>query len=153
MPAMRRLLALAVAGSLASCAGGAGKLEVKQFTLRDTEVQTGDDPMVRGEKRRLLHGAVSVAEQRQRLGQYYTVQWQDESAGGPMEVVFEYQQGASGSKVKRAVQRFAAGETSGRAEFRVIGDDYTKGGRVLAWRISLVRGGHELANRRSYLWR
>lgn len=150
---MRRLLALAVAGLSASCAAPAGKLEVKQFTLRDAETQTNDEPMIRGEKRRLLHGAIGVNEQRERLGQYYTVLWADASGGGATEVVFEYQQGATGSRIKRAVRRFDAGETSGRAEFRIVGDDYTKGGRVLAWRVSVVRDGRTLATRHSYLWR
>jgi hypothetical protein len=49
-------------------------------------------------------------------------------------------------------KEFPATATEGSAEFAVIGDDYFKGGKVLAWKASLRRGGRELATRQSYLW-
>jgi len=150
---MRRLLLVALSAVLASCAGDSRKLEVKQFVLRDAGSDFSEDPMIRGEKLRRLFGAVGVREQSQRLGQYYTVLWKDEAAGKPVEVVFEYQQGASGSRIKRSVQKFAPDATSGKAEFNVIGENYTKGGKVLAWKASLLRGGQVLDSRKSYLWR
>lgn len=152
MARMRRLLVVAMAGFLASCAGSPNKLEVKQFTLRDAKPNTTDDPIVRGERNRLLYGAIGVSEQAQRLGQYYTVLWREPGAGEPAEIVFAYQQGATGSRVKRQLRKFDANATEGKAEFRIVGDDYVKGGRVLAWRISLVRGGKEISHRQSYLW-
>ena len=111
--------------------------------------------MVRMEKERRLHGAVSMAERRQRLGQYYTLVWQD-SAGvgqGSVEVVFQYQQGATGSLVKRMTWEFPASSAEGIAEFTVIGDNYFKGGRVLAWQATVLRDGRELASKRSFLWK
>jgi hypothetical protein len=111
--------------------------------------------MVRMEKSRRLHGAISMEQRRQRLGQYYTIHWHD-SAGagqGPVEVMFEYQQGATASLVKRMHKSFPAAASHGTAEFAVIGDDYFQGGRVLAWKATVTRGGRELASRRSYLWR
>ncbi|MGC4015495.1 MAG: hypothetical protein QM755_13405 [Luteolibacter sp.] len=65
---MRRLILLAVTALLASCASQ--PLVVKQTTLRDTAVDFGQDPMIRGEKLRRLHGAIGANEQAQRLGQY-----------------------------------------------------------------------------------
>ncbi|HEY8962199.1 MAG TPA: hypothetical protein VIM57_08320 [Luteolibacter sp.] len=149
---MRRLLVVAVAGFLASCAGSPNKLEVKQFTLRDAKANVTDDPVARTERNRLLYGAIGANEQAQRLGQYYTVLWRESQAGEPVKVVFDYQQGATGSRVKRQSRDFAASATEGKAEFRIIGDDYVKGGRVLAWRIALIRGGKEISHRQSYLW-
>jgi hypothetical protein len=107
------------------------------------------------EKARRLHGAVSMTERRQRLGQYYTLVWHDpRGAGkGPVEVVFEYQQGATASRVKRMNKSFPASDTSGIADFAVIGDDYFTNGKVLAWRASVRRGEREIASRQSYLWR
>lgn len=147
---MRRLIPVLVAGLLASCAGPRS-LEVKQFVLRDAGADYGEDPMVRSEKLRRLHGAIGVKEQAERLGQYYTVLWKDDSQG-PVKVVFEYQQGGSGSRIKREVRDFDAASTSGQAEFSVVGENFRNNGRVLAWRISLVRNGEEIASRRSYLW-
>lgn len=149
---MRRLLLVALSAVLASCAGDSRKLEVKQFVLRDAGTDYNEDPMIRGEKTRRLFGAIGVKEQAQRLGQYYTVLWRDASGGAPVEVVFEYQQGASGSRIKRSVQKFSPEATSGKAEFNIIGDHYKKGGKVLAWKVSLMRGGQVLDTRKSYLW-
>lgn len=128
---------------------------MKQFQLRDQDRENDAEPMVRMEKERRLRGAVSLEERRQRLGQYYTLLWQDEAGvgHGPVEVVFQYQQGASGSRVKRMTKEFPASASEGIADFAVIGDDYFTGGKVLAWRASVLRGGQELASRRSYLWR
>lgn len=152
---MKSALILPVLAALAvSCADRADPLVVKQYQVRDQSRDDGADPMVRMEKQRRLHGAVSMEERRARLGQYYTILWQHpEGAGlGPVEVVFEYRQGATASRVKRMSRSFPAEEVSGTADFSVIGDDYFQNGRVTAWRVTLLRGGNEVAVRRSYLW-
>ncbi|MDP3849164.1 MAG: hypothetical protein Q8Q59_01580 [Luteolibacter sp.] len=152
---MRRIIPLLAALFLGACASPPEKLVVKQFVLRDQTREASDDPMVRMEKARRLHGAVSMEERRQRLGQYYTLIWHDaEGAGqGQVEVLFEYQQGATASRVKRMTKSFPASAQEGVANFAVIGDDYFKGGKVLAWRASIRRGNRELSSSRSYLWR
>jgi hypothetical protein len=148
---------LAAAATLVACNGPGQVLAVKQFQLRDQARNGEDEPMVRMEKERRLRGAVSMAERGQRLGQYYTVQWHDpipaNSVAAPVEVTFLYQQGATASRVKKMVRKFPANETAGKAEFSVIGDNYFKGGRVLAWQVILRRGGRGIASRQSYLWR
>jgi hypothetical protein len=139
---------------LGACAGPPETLVVKQFQLRDQVRDAGEEPMVRMEKSRRLRGAVSMEERRQRLGQYYTILWSDPAGAGQgkVEVLFQYQQGGSASRVKRMTKEFPASDAEGIAEFAVVGDDYFKGGKVLAWRASVSRGGRELASRRSYLW-
>jgi hypothetical protein len=147
-------LPIAILLGAAACTGPVEPLVVKQFQLRDQKTAPGDDPMVRNEKQRRLHGAVSMEERRGKLGQYYTLVWHDpEGAGtGPVELVFQYQQGATASRVKRMAKTFDSGEASGEAEFAIIGDDYFKNGRVLAWKATVTRGGRVLATRQSYLW-
>lgn len=139
---------------LGACAGPRDPLVVKQFVLRDQAPGDVDEPMVKMEKDRRLHGAVSMAERAARLGQYYTLVWSDpKGAGqGEVEVVFQYQQGATASRVKRMVRKFPASWTGGTLEFAVIGEDYTKGGKVLAWKALVSRGGRVIATRQSYLW-
>jgi hypothetical protein len=131
-------------------------LEVDSFFMRDFSTPETDEPMVRMEKLRRLHGALTAAERNDRLGHYYTMHWSDPAGAGKgkgeIEIVFEYQQGSTASQVKRQWQRFASSDRSGKAEFRVTGDDYLKGGRVLAWKATLKRGGREIAKRHSYLW-
>ena len=85
---------------------------------------------------RRLHGAVSMAERRNKLGQYYTLLWSDPAGAGhgEAELLFQYQQGATASRVKRMVRKFSPADSQGTAEFAVIGEDYFKGGKVLAWK-------------------
>ena len=69
----------------------------------------------------------------------------------PVRIVFEYRQAVSGSKVLTMVQE-RPGTAKGSVEFHVTGDAYLKGGRVLAWRMRLYRGGDLVDTKRSYLW-
>jgi hypothetical protein len=140
---------------LGACAGPTKTLEVKQFHLRDEALASAEEPMIRMEKLRRLHGAVTLAERRGRLGQYFTLFWNDPAGvgQGEVEVVFQYQQGATASQVKRMSKKFPASDAAGTVEFAVIGDDYFTGGKVLTWKATVFRGNRELASRRSYLWR
>lgn len=139
---------------LGGCASAPGTLSVKQFHLRSEIILPADDPMMRMEKLRRLHGAVSIAERRERLGQYYTLTWSDPkgSGRGDVEVRFDYQQGASASLVKQMHKDFPTSAGAGSAEFAVLGDDYFTQGKVLAWKASLLRDKKVLATQQSYLW-
>lgn len=152
---MKCIIGLVAALFLGACAGPPQPLVVKQFVLRDQERGTEDEPMVRMEKERRLLGAVSMEERRQRLGQYYTLIWNDRAGigQGPVEVIFLYQQGASASKIKRMSKHFPTTADSGKADFAVCGDDYFTNGRVLSWKATVLRGGRELGAAQSYLWR
>lgn len=147
---MRYLLSF-VLFLIVGCAGSSDPLTVKMQTLRDQDMNQTDDPMVRHEKARRLYGAVSMAERRQRLGQYYTILWNADPAA-EKEIRFEYLQGKSGSRVKNMQRDIVPGTSSGEVEFAVIGDDYFDNGRVLAWKCSLVSNGEVIATEQSYLW-
>ena len=139
---------------LASC-GSPGTMEVRQFHLKSVEVEgLKQAPMVRGEQMYRLRGAVSMEERRQRLGQYYTVSWKnDGSHAGAMKIVMDYQQAATGSEILSKSRDLPAGQASGRLEFKVSGEDYRTGGRVLAWRIRMLSGNKIITEKRSYLWK
>ena len=147
-----RIAFILIASFVLSSCGSDRALEVRPTHLRNLEIEDAGKPMSRGDQRRLLYGAIGVREQEQRLGHYYVVLWDNDQVGEPVKVVFEYQQGSTGSIVHRKVQEFDGSDTSGRAEFKIVGDDYLKGGRVLAWKCSLYRGDVEVAKRHSYLW-
>ncbi len=139
--------------SLVSCVGSRDALVVKQFTLRDQLHVTGEEPMIRMEKERRLRGAVSTEERKQRLGQYYTLLWsENKMVGMPVEAIFEYRQGKSGSKIKTMKKTFPPGETSGKVEFSVVGDGYFEDGKVTSWRATAKRGDVVIGQKRSYLW-
>lgn len=147
-----KLAITALLALLVSCADrNADPLVVKIHTLRDQNMRGAEDPMVGHEKMRRLFGAISMEERRQRLGQYYTVLWNADAAT-EKEVLFQYLQAGSGSRVKSMRREIAPGTADGKEEFAVIGDDYFENGRVLAWKISLVSGGGTIATEQSYLW-
>ena len=138
---------------MVSCASDPQGLTVKQYHLRENMFEQNDDQMARGEVQRLLHGAVTVEERQQKIGQYYHVIWQQPvGKPEPIEVVFEYLQAGSGSKVKRLVQNGSVMLRSD-AYFTIAGNDYRKNGRVLAWRVTVKRSGSILASKQSYMWR
>jgi hypothetical protein len=150
---MRCLTGLLVILCLTGCSTRSS-LEVDSFFMRDFSTPETDEPMVRMEKLRRLHGALTAAERNDRLGHYYTMHWSDPAGAGKgeIEILFEYQQGSTASQVKRQWQRFASSDRRGKAEFRVTGDQFLKGGRVLAWKATLKRGGREIESHHSYLW-
>jgi hypothetical protein len=139
---------------LVACATTPETLHVKQFHLRTEAIVATDEPMLRMEIQRRLHGAVSGEERRQRLGQYFTITWNDPAGKGKgeVEVVFEYQQGSSASLVKKLTKKFPASDSAGVVEFAVIGDDYFTQGKVLTWKATLLRDQQVVASRQSYLW-
>lgn len=147
-----KILSIAILSFLImGCAKTTDPLIVKLQMVRDQGLNKEDDPMVRHERLRRFHGAVSMEERRQRLGQYYTILWQAE-AGVKKEVLFEYQQAKTGSQIKTMKRELDVNAASGKEEFSVIGDNYFDNGRVLTWRISLIVGGKTIASEQSYLW-
>jgi len=148
------LTVFGVFGLLISC-GSPDLMEVRQFHLKSVEPENFKKaPMVRGEQMYRLRGAVSVAERRQLLGQYYSVNWKNDSShAGPLKIVMNYQQAATGSEILHMSRDLPAGQSSGRVEFQVVGESYRVGGRVLAWRIRMLSGDKVIMEKRSYLWK
>ena len=127
-------------------------LVVRQFHLRDTEPDSKKAPMVRGEQVYRLKGAVTLEQREERLGDYYTVTWRALGAE-PTRLVMDFQQSSSGAKVHCMSRDLPTKVSGGKVEFKVTGDTYRVGGRVLAWRIRLMQGSEVLSEKRSYLWR
>ncbi len=146
-----RWLTLIAAFLAASCVAPEPLIVTSHLVRDQVHEGEGRDPMARNEKLRRLHGAVSMEERKNLLGQYYTIRWNDsQTKHGPPTITFEYQQG--GSDIKSFRREFPKFETSGTAEFSIIGDNYFNNGRVLAWRATLRRGEQVIATRQSYLW-
>ena len=139
---------------LGACAGPPETLVVKSCRLRDANFNPDSEPMAQMEQQLRLRGAVSSAERNRRLGQYFLLKWSDPAGvgHGAVELVFQYQQGATASLVKRMHHTFPASESQGSAEFALVGNDYFTGGKVLAWKATVLRGGRQLSSQQSYLW-
>lgn len=144
-----RVIFAVVALVLVSCSDSE-TLKVRQFHLRDTEVSNGIE-FIRGEMNKRLHGAVTLEEREARKGHYYNISWQGLSGSQPVTVLFEYRQAATGAENK-TLKQVMAPSSEGKVELRVAGESYQKGGRVLAWRITLLDGKQSVAQKKSYLW-
>lgn len=155
MPPCISRIGILLSGLLASCAESDQVLKVNQFHLRDIATSETDSLMVTQEKESKFHGAVTAAERQKKLGSYYTLHWNlpEENSTEPVKLVFLYQQAATASFVKRMTQTFPAASRSGKTEFVVTDQDYAKGGRVLAWKATVLRGTREIHSKQSYLWR
>ena len=133
-------------------------LSVDKFTLRSIKIEDNDAAMVRGDQQKRLYGAVTIEEHKQRIGQYYTLNWnllnQPEINNGdsPVQLVFRYNQASTGNKIKTTSKIYPLGTKQGQWVFNNIGYDYAKGGRILAWRADLIHGGQIISTKESYLW-
>lgn len=154
-----RLLGLALVGFAAtSCTitqkgDGADIDKVKSYNLQPLQVIRTQDPTIRFEREHYLYGAYTAAEQIARTGQYYTVLWAAHDRSQPLTVKFEFRQEKTALQVKSIEQQIAEPKKHNVTEFRVIGPDYVTGGRVTAWRVSILRGKQEIVSQDSFLWK
>lgn len=140
---------------LVSCStGDDALLQVRHYHLQSVELVDRKADMARGEQLYRLRGAVTMEERKSRLGHYYSVDWTNDQVGGDdLKVVMDYQQATTASKVLRMSRDVSGSEASGKVEFHITGEVYRAGGRVLAWRVQLLRGNEVLAEQRSYMWK
>ena len=126
--------------------------KVRYYHLQPNERIRGQDPTILFERDYYLHGAVSLAEQMERAGHYYTVTWKADDRSQPVTVRFEYRQKNTGLKSKTLEQQVAEVGRSNTTQFQVTGTEYQTDGPVSAWKVTLLRGKDELASQRSFLW-
>ena len=152
------LLAAGFGLLLASCStkqvgAGATITKVNPYHLADAfDVITASDPSLRFERDALLHGAISVAERRERQGDYFTIFWKAEDRTQPLTVRLEYRQKNTGLKVKTIEQEVTDIHRKNTTKFNFIGNEYVTNGPVTSWRASIVRGKDSLVDYKSYLW-
>lgn len=133
-------------------------LEAKD--LRQDRPET-EERSIAFERKRLLFGAVTPNDERDRYGNYYSFFWRTRRAA---DLVFrlEYRQGRLGPFVQaREVAYPGLRPGNHRTDFQVTGDDYQRDGRVSAWRAVLIErrgppgspGARIVALKQSALWR
>lgn len=154
-----RLLQVALVGlAVTSCTitakgPGAEISKVKYYLLQPQEVLRTQDPAIQFERQHYLWGAFTAAEQIARTGAYYTVMWRALDRTQPVTVRFEYRQEKSALVVKTLQQEVSDLKRHNQTEFKIVGKDFEEGGRVTAWRVTLLRGKEELVSQNSYMWK
>ena len=153
------LLWVALAGlAMSSCSsvskGPGGEItKVKYYFLDPSQILRTPDPAILFEREHHLHGAYTAAAQIARTGHYYTVMWGADDRSQPVTVRLEYRQANTALEVKKQEQQVSDVRKHNETPFKVIGPEFQTGGRVTAWRVSILRGKEELASQESYLWK
>lgn len=127
-----------------------GKARSGDFTSSKAPA-TAQAAAITFERQYRLFGAVTRLDQHQRFGNYFDFFWR---AKEPADVTvrLEYRQEKLHAHVQ--AQEIAYQDVRGnqKTEFKVIGDDYFDGGRVVSWRCLLINDGKIVAENRSFLW-
>jgi hypothetical protein len=112
---------------------------------------TDQDAPVTFERQYRLFGAVTGVDQHQRFGNYFDFFWR---AKRPSDVTvrLEYRQEKLHEHVQAQEITYRNVRGTNKTEFKVIGDDYSDDGRVIAWRCLLIANGQIVAENRSFMW-
>jgi hypothetical protein len=109
------------------------------------------DASITFERQYRLFGAVTKLDQHQRFGNYFDFFWR---ARRPTDLTvrLEYRQQKLHAHVQAQEISYANVQGDHKTGFKVIGDDYFDGGRVIAWRCLLIENDRIVAETRSFLW-
>lgn len=145
-------LPLVVSCSSARVGDGATISKIKYYNLTPERPLNVSDPAIMFERQHHLYGAVTKAEVMNRGGHYYTVFWKAEDRTQPVTVRFEYRQSSDGLVTRTKEVEVVDIGRANTTKFQVTGEEYHAHGRITSWRITLLRGKHELVSQTSYLW-
>jgi len=103
------------------------------------------------ERQYRLYGAVTKFDQHQRFGNYLDFFWRTKRPAD-LTVRLEYRQEKTHAHVQAQQISYNNVRGNHKTEFKVVGDDYFDGGRVIAWRCLLIENDKIVAEDRSFLW-
>ncbi|MDZ4401347.1 hypothetical protein [Prosthecobacter sp.] len=147
------ILALFLSACSSAVEGPGGRIgKVKYYHLMPNYQPRSQDPAILFEREHHVYGAVTKEQIMDRFGHYYTVFWKADDRSEPVTVRFEYQQALSGLSKRVQEQIVDDIRRSNISKFQITGQEYQKSGRVVAWRVSVLRGKEELVSQQSALW-
>lgn len=147
------ILAFALSACSSTTRGPGGQIsKVKYYHLMPFFTPQTTNPTILFERQHFIYGAVSKKDIVDRFGHYYAFFWKTTDRTGPVTIKFEYQQAKSGLSKRVQEQVVEDIHRSNVSKFQVVGPEYQKSGRVIAWRISILRGKEELVSQQSALW-
>lgn len=141
----------------AGCVHRSSLRHVTDLPLKDVELpdMAWEHSPMRAHSQYLLHGANSSRERRNRLGDYYFVEWYDGCPEVPTRIEMLYTQAATASRVlSRSIHYSTPRSIRGirRTTFIFNGPDRAKKGDILSWRVNLYVNEKQVDSRRSFLW-
>ena len=147
------ILAFFLSACSSAVDGPGGRIgKVKYYHLMPNYTPQTLDQTILFERQHHLYGAVTKEQIMDRFGHYYTVFWKADDRTAPVTVRFEYLQTNSGLTKRVQEQVVDDIHRNNVSKFQVTGAEYQKSGRVIAWRVSILRGKEELVSQQSALW-
>lgn len=125
--------------------------KVKQYHLDPEEQRPVLDPMVDFERLRLMRGAITAMDRRERFGNYFTFFWRAAREAN-LKVRLEFRQERLGPYVLAQEIDYGTVRGNFRTDFQVTGDVYLDDGRVTSWRAVLIEDDRIVASTQSFLW-
>ena len=98
------------------------------------------------------HGAITAKEIRDRKGNIFVINWQNDGKPADFTVRLDYRQANTRQKVMTKTREYKDFDGYEKTVLQVVGDDYLRGGVVNSWRISIVRDGKIVAQEKSFIW-
>ena len=98
------------------------------------------------------HGAILAKDRADRQGNIFVINWQNDGEPGDFTVRLDYRQVNSRERVMTKTEEYKNFDGFEKTVLKVTGDDYVRGGVVNSWRISIVRAGKIVAQKKSFIW-
>ncbi|MDA1340211.1 MAG: hypothetical protein O2804_02620, partial [Verrucomicrobia bacterium] len=110
------------------------------------------NPMMVYEPKYWDHGAILAKDRAERKGNIFVINWQNDGGPADFTVRLDYRQAMSRERVMTKTQDYKNFDGYEKTVLKVTGDDYLRGGKVHSWRISIVRDGKIVAEKKSFIW-
>ena len=98
------------------------------------------------------HGAILAKDRKDRQGNIFVINWQNDGEPSDFTVRLDYRQAMTRERVMTKTQEYRNFDGFEKTVIKVAGDDYIRGGVVNSWRISIVRDGKIVAQEKSFIW-
>ena len=111
-----------------------------------------DNQMMLYEPKYWDHGAILSKDRLDRQGNIFVINWQNDGEPSDFTVRLDYRQAMTRERVMTKTQEYKNFDGYEKTVLKVTGDEYLRGGVVHSWRISIVRNGKIVAQKKSFIW-
>ena len=111
-----------------------------------------DNQMMLYEPKYWDHGAILAKDRLDRQGNIFVINWQNDGEPSNFTVRLDYRQAMTRERVMTKTQEYKNFDGYEKTVLKVTGDEYFRGGVVHSWRISIVRNGKIVAQKKSFIW-
>lgn len=116
------------------------------------KIKTSKNQALNYEEKYFNYGAVTKAQKKEKMGQYYVVSWDNDGDVNNLILRFDYRQEKTKDLVHTLEIPYKQVDGFHKATFSITGDAYEKFGPVKSWRVSVVRNGVIVAKEQSFIW-